>query len=108
MNDWKALYHVKSAKSYKSFEDLPTQAKTGDISYFGKRGECAVYAEDHWNKLVASPCDILSTLINNNCCISYIKTPEKLIKIEGNCPSCGAPITGEKCEYCGRVHYLRV
>ena len=28
-------------------------------------------------------------------------------KVEGNCPSCGAPITGDKCEYCGRVHYRR-
>lgn len=27
--------------------------------------------------------------------------------VEGNCPSCGAPITGDKCEYCGRVHYRR-
>ena len=33
---------------------------------------------------------------------------EELIKIEGNCPSCGAPITGEKCEYCGRLHYLKI
>ena len=49
--------------------------------------------------------------ITSECCFArtdHIRTPEKLIKIEGNCPSCGAPITGEKCEYCGRVHYLRV
>lgn len=26
-------------------------------------------------------------------------------KEELNCPNCGAPITGEKCEYCGTVFY---
>lgn len=22
----------------------------------------------------------------------------------GNCPNCGAPITGDRCEYCGTLH----
>lgn len=35
------------------------------------------------------------------CCI---ESPKR--KVEENCPSCGAPITGDKCEYCGRYHYL--
>lgn len=26
-------------------------------------------------------------------------------KTELNCPNCGAPITGERCEYCGSVFY---
>lgn len=48
--------------------------------------------------------------INSGCWFARTDHIERkeLIKIEGNCPSCGAPITGEKCEYCGRVHYLRV
>lgn len=25
--------------------------------------------------------------------------------IKGSCPHCGAPISGEKCEYCGAVFY---
>ena len=27
-------------------------------------------------------------------------------KTELNCPNCGAPITGERCEYCGSVLYV--
>jgi len=27
------------------------------------------------------------------------------LKNELNCPNCGAPITGERCEYCGSVFY---
>lgn len=25
--------------------------------------------------------------------------------LKSNCPNCGAPITGNKCEYCGTVFY---
>lgn len=39
-------------------------------------------------------------------CVGY-REESPWEKVEGNCPSCGAPITGEKCEYCGRVHYRR-
>lgn len=49
--------------------------------------------------------NIQTTLLGNSCC--YEAPAPRKLKVEGNCPSCGAPITGDKCEYCGRVHYLR-
>lgn len=49
--------------------------------------------------------NLQTTMLGNSCC--YEAPAPRKLKVEGSCPSCGAPITGDKCEYCGRVHYLR-
>lgn len=53
-------------------------------------------------QVISTECKTLNEMCEN-IGLKPVQVQKPLVERFGNCPNCGAPVTGNKCEYCGTV-----